>query len=177
MEEIAYGLLLSRVNFLWVIRPGSLQCGENSNSFLPDEYEEELENRGLIIPWCNQIEFLSNSAVGGFLTHNGWNSTIESTWYGVPMLCNPVTYDQPTNRKLVVDDWKVGINVCDGSTVSRNEVAETIKSFMGGECSRKLRNEASRVKQTVQRALEKDGSSERNFDKFIQDLKEKICSN
>ncbi|KAL2250654.1 UDP-glycosyltransferase 86A1-like [Sesamum indicum] len=174
IEEIAYGLLLSQVNFIWAIREGILSSGDTN--IMPNGYEDEVEDKGLIIPWCNQIRVLSNPAVGGFLTHNGWNSTIESMWCAVPMICYPFSYDQPTNRKLVVDDWKCGISLCDGTSVDRKEVAEKIKSFMSGAATKSFRQEADKVKTILHHALEVDGSSERNFDQFIKDLKDKIHS-
>ncbi|KAK4419235.1 UDP-glycosyltransferase 86A1 [Sesamum alatum] len=175
IEEIAYGLLLSEVNFIWVVREGILSSGDTN--IMPDGYEDEVKDKGLIIPWCNQIRVLSNPAIGGFLTHNGWNSTIESMWCGVPMICYPFLYDQPTNRKLVVDDWKCGISLCDGTiSVDRKEVAEKIKSFMSGAASKSLRQEANKVKTILHHALEVDGSSQGYFDRFIKDLKEKIHS-
>ncbi|KAK6147045.1 hypothetical protein DH2020_017957 [Rehmannia glutinosa] len=176
IEEIAYGLLLSEVNFIWVIREGILGSGDTN--VLPVGFEDEIKDKGLIVPWCDQIMVLSNPAVGGFLTHNGWNSTVESMWYGVPMICYPVAFDQITNAKLVVDDWKVGIRLCDhGMSVDRKEVAEKIKIFMsGGPISKSLRVEADKVKATMRNALETDGSSERNFDQFIKDLEAKIVS-
>ncbi|CAA0830313.1 UDP-glycosyltransferase 86A1 [Striga hermonthica] len=108
IEEVAYGLLLSGVNFIWVIRERILNSGDNAN-VLPLGIENEVKGQGLIVHWCDQIKVLSSPVVGGFLTHCGWNSTVEIIWYGVPMICYPISYDQPTNRKLVVDDWKIGI--------------------------------------------------------------------
>ncbi|KAL3642601.1 hypothetical protein CASFOL_013416 [Castilleja foliolosa] len=130
-----------------------------------------------IIPWCDQIKVLSNPAVGGFLTHNGWNSTVESMWCGVPMICYPMAYDQFTSRKLVVDDWRVGISLCDGgdSFIERKQVAEKIKTFMDETTSsQRMRQEAGKVKETLRNALEMGGSSEMNFDQFVEDLKEKL---
>ncbi|KAK6147043.1 hypothetical protein DH2020_017955 [Rehmannia glutinosa] len=171
IEEIAYGLLLSEVNFIGVVREGILSCGDTN--VLPIGFEDETKDRGLIIPWCDQIMVLSNPAVGGFLTHNGWNSTVESMWCGVPMICYPIAYDQITNTKLVVDDWKIGIRLCDhGTSVDRKVVAEKIKSFMS---EKRLREEAEKVKETYHNALKSDGSSERNFDQFINDLKKKLA--
>ncbi|KAK4396379.1 UDP-glycosyltransferase 86A1 [Sesamum angolense] len=174
IQEIAYGLLLSEVNFIWVVRQGAVSPGDTN--VLPAGYQDKVKDKGLVISWCDQIKVLSNPAVGGFLTHNGWNSTIESMRCGVPMICYPIAYDQLTNRKLVVDTWKIGISLCDGmtSTVDRTEVAEKIRSFMNGTAVEGLKQKAEKVKQTLHDALEIDGSSERNFDQFIKDLKEKI---
>ncbi|KAL3642604.1 hypothetical protein CASFOL_013419 [Castilleja foliolosa] len=173
IEEIAYGLLLSEVSFIWVVRDGILDSGDAN--VLPVGFENEIRGKGLIVPWCNQITVLSNPAVGGFLTHNGWNSTVESMWCGVPMICYPIAYDQITNRKLVVDEWKIGISLCDGISVDKFEVAEKIKSCMSeGSVSKRLRMEAGKVKMTIRKALEVDGSSERGFERFVEDLEAKI---
>ncbi|KAL3642608.1 hypothetical protein CASFOL_013423 [Castilleja foliolosa] len=173
IEEIAYGLLLSGVSFIWVLRDGILDSGDAN--VLPLGFENEIKGKGLIVSWCNQIKVLSSPAVGGFLTHNGWNSTVESMWYGVPMICYPIAFDQFPNRKLVVDDWKIGISLCDGISVDRFEVAEKIKSLMSeGSVSKGLRMEAVKVKVAIQKALEVDGSSERDFDRFVEDLEAKI---
>ncbi|KAG8382526.1 hypothetical protein BUALT_Bualt05G0086600 [Buddleja alternifolia] len=169
IQEIGDGLLLSEVHFIWVVRASS-----DDGNMLLAEFKDEIKDRGLIVPWCNQIAVLSNSAVGGFLTHCGWNSIIESMWCGVPMICYPIAYDQPTNRKLVVDDWKIGISLCDGDSVDRKEVAEKIKNLMSGTSSRNLRQEAKKVQGIMRNAMEIEGSSRRNFDQFINDLKAKI---
>ncbi|KAL2533636.1 UDP-glycosyltransferase 86A1 [Abeliophyllum distichum] len=170
--EVAEGLLLSEVNFLWVLRPGTVSCDDDE--ILTVGYKNRIKDQGLIVPWCKQNLVLSNPAIGGFLTHCGWNSILESIWCGVPMICYPLFTDQITNRKLVVDDWKIGINLCGGISVSREEVAEKIKILMGGGKSDGLKEEMKSVRNMMQNAL--DGSSERNFDQFLKDLKAKILS-
>ncbi|KAL0409945.1 UNVERIFIED_CONTAM: UDP-glycosyltransferase 86A1 [Sesamum latifolium] len=165
-EEIANGLLLSEVNFVWVLR--------DNIDVLPDEFKNEVRSRGLIVSWCNQNSVLSSPAIGGFLTHCGWNSVLESIWCGVPMICYPFYADQPTNRKLVVDDWKIGINLCDGPSVDRKEVAEKIKQLMSGEIWNGLRDEMKNIRTIVQKALAEGGSTQRNFDQFLKDLRAKV---
>ncbi|KAK6147037.1 hypothetical protein DH2020_017949 [Rehmannia glutinosa] len=165
-EEIAYGLLLSEINFIWVLR--------ENRDVLPGGLKNDLRDKGLFVSWCNQNVVISNPAVGGFLTHCGWNSILESIWCGVPMICFPFSVDQPTNRKLVVDDWKIGINLCDGISVTREEVAEKIKELMSGEMKNGLRNEIKKIRSVVHKALGRDGSSQRNFDQFVKDLRAKI---
>lgn len=173
IEEIANGLLLSGVNFIWVIRPGV--AGADDSNALPSGFEDEIiKDKGLIIPWSDQVKVLSNPAVGGFLTHCGWNSVLESIWCGAPMICYPVDYDQPMNRKLVVYDWKIGLNLYDGKFVERKEVAEKIKNLMSGSVSERLREEIKKFNLMLRNAVEENGSLERNFDQFIKDLKAKI---
>ncbi|KAI3472058.1 hypothetical protein Pfo_028746 [Paulownia fortunei] len=165
-EEIAHGLLLSEVNFVWVLREDA--------DVLPDEHKNDMRDPGLIVSWCNQNVVISNPAIGGFLTHCGWNSILESIWCGVPMICSPFFGDQPTNRKLVVDDWKIGINLCDGTSVDRKEVADKIKQLMSGEMSNGLRHEIKKIRTIVHKALAEDGSTQRNFDQFLKDLRAKV---
>ena len=172
MDEIAYGLVLSQVDFIWVLRPESVS--HNDPNVLPNGFEEEIKNRGLVVSWCNQIEILANPAVGGFMTHCGWNSILESLLYGVPLLCFPQLADQPTNRKIVVDDWRTGVNLCDRKPLTRLEVAEKIKRLMSGKSDEGLREETMKVRQTLKKALDTEGSSEKNLIQFMSDVKAKI---
>lgn len=175
MEEIAYGLSLSKVeHFIWVIRPDEIM-GSDQNDFLPVGFQDETKGRGLIVTWTNQIEILSHPAIGGFLTHCGWNSTLESFWFGVPLLCFPLHADQPTNRKLVVDDLRIGVNLCDKKPLTRLEVAEKVNFLISGKSAEKLRNEIMNVKKIVRNALAiENGSSEKSLYQFIADVKAKI---
>ncbi|KAK4478655.1 hypothetical protein RD792_014146 [Penstemon davidsonii] len=138
-EEIAHGLLISEVNFIWVLK--------TDTDVLPNGFKNEIKDRGLIISWCNQNAVLSNSGIG----------------------------DQPTNRKLVVDDWKIGINLCDGVRVNRDEVAEKIKKIMCIETSKSLRNEIKKLSNVVRSSLDDVGGSTMiNFEQFVKDLKAKL---
>ena len=70
-----------------------------------------MEEKGRIVNWCSQVEVLSHKAVGCFVTHCGWNSTIESIVSGIPMVAFPQWTDQLTNAKLIEDLWKTGIRI------------------------------------------------------------------
>lgn len=170
--EIANGLLTSGVNFVWVVRPDIVRAGEMN--FLPVGFEDSIKGRGLIVQWCSQMKVISHRAVGGFLSHCGWNSVLESIWCGVPLICFPLFTDQFTNRKLVVDDWRIGINLCDRASITQEEVQEKIKYLMSGKSSEELRNAIKKVSRTLENALTSDGSSEKNFTLFIEDLKAQI---
>ncbi|XP_073134985.1 UDP-glycosyltransferase 86A1-like [Henckelia pumila] len=172
--EIAGGILRSGVDFIWVLRPGIV--GSDEDGMLPDGFRDLVKERGLIVPWCKQWQVLSNPGIGGFLTHCGWNSTLESIWFGVPMVCHPLFTDQITNRKLVVDDWKVGLNLCDGEYVTSEEVVEKIGALMDDQKSCKLRQQIKKWRNTLRNALREDGSSERNFARFVEDVKNKVLT-
>ncbi|XP_058212793.1 UDP-glycosyltransferase 86A1-like [Rhododendron vialii] len=172
--EISHGLLLSGVSFVWVLRPDIVSSDDTD--FLPAGFKEDIKERGVIVPWCCQVEVISHPAVGGFLTHCGWNSIFESVWCSVPMLCFPLLTDQFTNRKLVVDDWKVGLNLCDERPITREKVADNINRLMSGETSDKLRNGMKKIRKTLEDAVATNGngSSERNFKQFVNEVKVKI---
>lgn len=169
LVEIATGLLLSGVSFVWVLRADIVSSEEPDP--LPEGFREELGDRSMIIPWCCQIQVLAHPSVGGFLTHCGWNSVLESMWCEVPMLCFPLYTDQFTNRKLVVDDWKIGTNLCDKKRIMRAEVSQKVGRLMSEKTGDKYRSAIKDVKKGLENALRPDGSSEMNLDQFIKDLK------
>lgn len=173
--EIAHGLLLSEVSFIWVLRPDIVSSDESEP--LPPGFDDQIKGKGLVVPWCCQIEVLSHSSIGGFLTHCGWNSILESVWCCVPMLCFPLLTDQFTNRKLVVDDWGIGSNLRDKKSVTREEVGQKIRRLMIGGSADELRKKVREVRKTLDNALGPNGSSEKNLNDFVNDLKVKIASN
>ncbi|KAF3646203.1 UDP-glycosyltransferase 86A1 [Capsicum annuum] len=168
--EIAQGILISKVSFIWVLRHNILVSGERD--ILPLGFEEETADRGLVVPWCSQLAVLSHPSVGGFLTHCGWNSVLESIWCEVPMICFPVTSDQLTNRKLVVDDWRIGVNLRTGRLIRREGVAENIGKIMSR--SNEMKKNVEKTRMIVQNELSDEGSSEKNLNQFIEDMKNKI---
>ncbi|WCJ40204.1 UDP-Glycosyltransferase superfamily protein [Euphorbia peplus] len=172
LTQIAYGLSLSKVTFVWVLRPDIVSS--NDKDPLPIGYKEEISDRAIIVPWCSQKKILTHPAIGGFLTHCGWNSTLESIWCGVPLLCFPLYTDQFTNRKLVVDDWKIGISLSTNKTVTKEEVSDNINRLMHGESKDEFRNRMKEAKKIMETALSSTGSSHRNVSQFIQDVKTKI---
>ncbi|OMO58355.1 UDP-glucuronosyl/UDP-glucosyltransferase [Corchorus olitorius] len=170
--EIANGLLLSKVSFLWVLRPDIVSSDDVDP--LPVGFKEKIGDRSMVIPWCCQNAVLAHPAIGGFLTHCGWNSILESTWCEVPLLCYPLLTDQFTNRKLVVDDWKTGINLSNIKFITKEEVSDNINRLMSGKSRDQYRNKVKQVKELLGNALKPNGSSEKNMDQFIKELKSKI---
>ncbi|CAI9108459.1 OLC1v1008048C1 [Oldenlandia corymbosa var. corymbosa] len=104
MKEIAWGLANSQCFFLWVVR------GPEEGK-LPRNFVAEVGEKGLIVKWCPQLEVLAHEAVGCFLTHCGWNSTLEALTLGVPMVVMPQSSDQWTNAKLIADVWQSGMKL------------------------------------------------------------------
>ncbi|KAH0734191.1 hypothetical protein KY285_009898 [Solanum tuberosum] len=113
--EFAWGLANSQQEFLWIIRPDIVSGYE---SILPHEFVEETKNRGMLASWCSQEEVLNHPAIGGFLTHSGWNSTLESITSRVPMLCWPFFAEQQTNCWFSETKWGIGMEI--DNNVSRD---------------------------------------------------------
>nr|GMD44666.1 beta-D-glucosyl crocetin beta-1,6-glucosyltransferase-like [Ipomoea batatas] len=144
MEEIAFGLALTGVNFLWVIR---FPKGE-----LPEGFIEMVGERGRVVEgWAPQARILAHPSVGGFLSHCGWNSVLEGVYYGVPIIVMPMhRVDQAVNGRLVVEIG-VGVEVVrDGDgKFGRGEVARVVKDVMGGEVGEDMRRNVRKIGEKV----------------------------
>ena len=99
--EFAWGLAGSGSSFLWIVRP-DVVVGSDSAA-LPREFFEEVKERGMVTTWCPQERVLGHPSVGAFLTHCGWNSTLEGIGAGVPLVTCPLFAEQFINERLVVD--------------------------------------------------------------------------
>ncbi|CAF1979152.1 BnaC07g48400D [Brassica napus] len=163
LAEFALGLAGSGEEFLWVIRP-DLVAGEAA--VVPPEFLVETRDRGMMASWCPQEKVLSHPAVGGFLTHCGWNSMLESLCGGVPMICWPFFAEQPTNCKFCCDEWGVGMEISEN--VKREEIETVVKELMDGENGRKMREKAREWRRLAEKATENTyGSSVINFETVV----------
>lgn len=163
--EFAWGLANSKKSFLWIIRP-DLVIGDAA--ILPSEFSEHIKERGFIASWCPQEEVLNHGSIGGFLTHCGWNSIIESLTAGVPMICWPYFADQPTNCRFVCNAWEVGMEI--DSNVKRENVEKLIRELTEGEKGMKMKRKAMEWKKLAFEATSRDGSSSLNLDKLVNML-------
>ncbi|CAI9295928.1 unnamed protein product [Lactuca saligna] len=130
MLEIWHGLVNSRKPFLWVRRPGSITGGYDESE-VESQLLEVTKEMGCIVDWAPQEDVLAHCAVGGFLTHSGWNSTMESIVQGVPMICWPFYVDQQPNSRFVGEVWKLGIDMKD--TCDRLIVEKAVRDIMDGK--------------------------------------------
>ncbi|XP_059631336.1 7-deoxyloganetin glucosyltransferase-like [Cornus florida] len=163
MIEFAFGLANSKHTFLWVIRP-DLVIGESA--MLPPEFATETKERGLLTSWCPQEQVLGHRAIGGFLTHSGWNSTIESVCGGVPMLCWPFFAEQQTNCWFTCTRLGIGMEI--DSDVKREKVESLVRELMVGERGKEMKKKAMEFKRLAEEATNcSDGSSYLNFDKMV----------
>ncbi|XP_051124531.1 7-deoxyloganetin glucosyltransferase-like [Andrographis paniculata] len=163
LAEFAWGLANSGQSFLWVIRP-DLVSGEQA--ILPRDFLVATEGRGMLAGWCPQERVLGHSAVGGFLTHSGWNSTLESLSAGVPMICWPFFAEQPTNCWYCCAKWGVGMEI--ESDVTREGVESLVRELMAGEKGRELKNRAGEWEKLAREAAA--GSAYDNLKEVISVL-------
>lgn len=165
--EMAWGLANSNQPFLWVVRPGLIRSYEWLES-LPNGFLEMIGGRGHIVKWAPQQEVLAHPATGGFWTHNGWNSTLESICEGVPMICLPYSGDQRVNARYVSQVWGVGLQLESG--LERGEIERTIRRLMVEEEGQEIRRRSIELKEKADLCLKQGGSSHQSLESLISYL-------
>ena len=165
MEEVAWGLKESGVSFLWVLR-------ESEHGKLPCGYRESVKDKGLIVTWCNQLELLAHQATGCFVTHCGWNSTLESLSLGVPVVCLPQWADQLPDAKFLDEIWEVGVwpKEDEKGIVRKQEFVQSLKDVMEGQRSQEIRRNANKWKKLAREAVGEGGSSDKHINQFVDHL-------
>ncbi|KAL9234614.1 hypothetical protein vseg_009468 [Gypsophila vaccaria] len=189
MMELAAGLESSGKRFLWVIRPpfGFDINGEFKSEWLPDGFEARvIPRQGMIIhKWGPQLEILGHEAVGGFMSHCGWNSVLEGLREGVPMIGWPLAAEQAYNAKMLVEEMGVAVEVARGvdGEVGREKVRRVIdmvldraEGSVGSEMKRKAVALGRQLRDAVvEREGEGKGSSGMNdFLEFV--LSKQSCN-
>ncbi|CAJ1931266.1 unnamed protein product [Sphenostylis stenocarpa] len=167
LMEFWYGLMNSKKRFLWVMRPDMVE-GEDNHEWVPPEMEEGTKERGFIVGWAPQEEVLAHKAIGGFLTHSGWNSTLESLVAGVPMICWPYFADQQINSRFVSEVWKVGLDMKD---VCDRDVVEKMVNDLMVHRREELLKSAQAMAMLTHKTVSPGGSSYSSFDNLIQYIK------
>ncbi|XP_030442034.2 phloretin 4'-O-glucosyltransferase-like [Syzygium oleosum] len=168
-EEMAQALLEAGRPFLWVIRESGKE--EREEDIL--SFKDELENLGMIVPWCSQVEVLSHPSIGCFVTHCGWNSTSESLVCGVPVVAFPQWSDQQTNAKLVTDVWRTGVKVTpnEQGVVESGEIRRCLELVVGdGKEGEEMRRNAQKFRDLAREAVKEGGSSDKNLRAFVDEV-------
>ncbi|KAK7385253.1 hypothetical protein VNO78_30967 [Psophocarpus tetragonolobus] len=172
--EFAYGLLNSDVSFLWVMRSSEREKVLRAN-VMPDGFFEKTSERGKMVQWSPQEEVLAHPSVACYLSHCGWNSTMEAIASGVPMLTFSQFSDQVTNAKFVVDVYRVGIRVggneFENKEISRDKMKKFFLEATIGEKAKELKKNALKWKSIAEAARADGGSSDQNLDAFVEDIK------
>ncbi|XP_065621691.1 mogroside IE synthase [Quercus suber] len=165
MEELTLGLKNSNCHFLWVVR-------DSEHKKLPANFVQETTEKGLVVSWCNQLEVLAHKAIGCFMTHCGWNSTLEALSLGVPMVAMPQWTDQRTNAKFIVDVWKVGVRIKldEKGLANKEEIELCIREIMEGESGKEMKTNSVKWKKLAIEAVDEGGSSDKNIEGFVEKL-------
>ncbi|KAJ7951236.1 Glycosyltransferase [Quillaja saponaria] len=192
LYEIACGLEASGHPFLWGLLwvPEDEDNDDVGNKWLP-AFEERIkkENKGMILRgWAPQMLILNHPAIGGFMTHCGWNAAVEALSSGVPIITFPVFSDQFYNERLISQVHKCGVGVgteawsyafdAGKNPVGREKIMTAVKKILdGGEEAEGMRKRARELKEIAKRSVEEGGSSYNNLTAMIQDLKEFRANN
>ncbi|KAL3523626.1 hypothetical protein ACH5RR_016460 [Cinchona calisaya] len=151
LVEIAFGLELSNVNFIWVVR---FPVGEKMRpeEALPEGFLERVKGRGRIVEgWAPQAEILRHPSIGGFVCHCGWSSVLESIEFGVPIIAIPMNLDQPINARLAVEVG-AAVEVVRGENqrLQRDVIAQVIRDVVVGNVGEDLRRNLRDLSQKMQ---------------------------
>ncbi|KAK9116498.1 hypothetical protein Sjap_015445 [Stephania japonica] len=165
-EELAIGLELLGRPFLWVVRP-DLMSGEAAE--YPKGFIERVASRGQMVTWAPQKDVLAHSSIACFLSHCGWNSTLEGLSLGVSFLCWPYFADQFLNQSYICDVWKVGLKLKpnENGVVSRDELKTKVDMLLGNE---EIKLNTKKLKELATRSVSHGGASLKNLDDFSQKI-------
>jgi hypothetical protein len=169
LVELAWGLAHSKQPFLWVLRPGSIY-GAEWIEVLPEGFKENIGDRGYIVKWAPQKKVLAHCAIGGFLSHCGWNSTLESICEGIPMICKPCFGDQKVNARYVSHVWKVGLEL-ESDKLERGEIERAIRRLLVNEDGKEMRKRGKNLKERCELCIREGGSSSNSLSELIDMIK------
>lgn len=163
VRELALGLELAGARFLWALR----DAGER----LPEGYKARVAGRSVVeAGWVPQVRVLAHAAVGAFLTHCGWGSTVESLRFGgLPLVMLPFIADQGLIARAMADRG-LGVEVArddDGDGSFRGEdVAAAVRRVMAEEEGKVFARNAREMQEAL-------GDGERQ-DRYVDELAERL---
>ncbi|KAK9948675.1 hypothetical protein M0R45_004240 [Rubus argutus] len=165
ITEMAWGLEFSSQRFIWVVHPPSKDGdkGNDISAYLPQGFMARTHDKGLVVTtWAPQMEILAHSSVGGFLSHCGWNSSLESIMNGVPMITWPLYAEQKMVATMLVEELKVAIRskvLPAKRVVGREEIEMMVRMIVEEKEGDEMRGRAKELKKSGETALSEGGSS------------------
>ncbi|KAG0612863.1 hypothetical protein M758_6G057900 [Ceratodon purpureus] len=193
LVEMALGLEASGACFLWILKPPNAGPSTAASrtpvpvkEYLPPGFEERIKGRGLCYSgWAPQMRILKHPAVGGFLSHCGWNSSLETLSAGVPVLAWPMNAEQHLIRRSFVDRLKVAIELKANAYtkdelesdvprpvvfMSKEEIARKARSLMQEAEGQVVRENIQKLWTECLEAVAAGGSSRRNLETYVRHL-------
>ncbi|XP_022730847.1 UDP-glycosyltransferase 71K1-like [Durio zibethinus] len=192
VKEIALGLEQSGCRFLWSLRaPPSLKPEndasgivhhKNPKEMLPEGFIERIQGRGMICGWVPQVEVLAHKAIGGFVSHCGWNSILESLWFGVPIVTWPMFAEQQLNAYMMKElgvavvlrlDYRRDMLRLDyrrdtSDVVMADEIGKAVRMVMDG--GSEVRKKVKEMAKMARKAITEGGSSINSIGRLIEDM-------
>ncbi|KAK4855808.1 hypothetical protein QYF36_011128 [Acer negundo] len=176
VKEIATGLEQSECRFLWSLPASPLHQSSSTTNVddLPEGFMERARGRGMICGWVPQVEVLAHKAIVGFVSHCGWNSILESLWYGVPIVTWPLYAEQQLNAFTMVKEFGLAVEMrldsrrCDGDDdhlVMADEIARAIRCVMDGD--NEVRKKVKEMSVIARKSTLEGGSSFNSLRLFI----------
>ncbi|KAF7835856.1 hydroquinone glucosyltransferase-like [Senna tora] len=177
-NESAFGLEQSGKRFLRVMRApsnsanvGLSSTNEDPLRFLPEGFLERTKERGLVVPsWAPQVQILSHGSIGGFLSHCGWNSVIESVNLGVPLIAWPLFTEQRLNAVMLSNGLKVALwpKMNENGIVVNKEIGKVVMSLMEGKEGKEIYKRMRCLKDFVTNSWNNGGSSTMALDEGVR---------
>ncbi|KAJ0042057.1 hypothetical protein Pint_19024 [Pistacia integerrima] len=165
-------LELSNRPFLLVVRP---DITDKINDAYQKGFQDRIATRGHIVSWAPQQKVLAHPSIACFISHCGWNSTMEGISNGVPFLCWPYFGDQMHNENYICNIWRIGLGFNrDGSgIITSEEIKSKLQELLDNG---KYKANALNLKERVMNSIKEDGSSYNNFNHFVEWLKAKMST-
>ncbi|KAL3525887.1 hypothetical protein ACH5RR_014259 [Cinchona calisaya] len=175
ITELGNGLERSGCRFFWVLKTTKVDKDdkEEIQEVVGDSFLERTKDKGLVIKgWVSQEQVLGHPAIGGFVSHSGWNSVNEAALFGVPILAWPQHGDQKINAQVTEETglgvWMRHWGWFGENLVKGEEIGEKIIELMRDKT---LRVKAKKVKEEARKACEIGGSSHKTLQGIIEALK------
>nr|GLL39245.1 anthocyanidin 3-O-glucosyltransferase 5-like [Ipomoea trifida] len=173
ITELAWGIELSQQRFIWVVRPPSMhgpadaffttgQGADDMPNYLPEGFNTRTQKQGLVVSmWTEQALILKHPSTGGFLSHCGWNSTLESIKNGVPIIAWPLYAEQRQNATLLTE---LGVAIRPKKLptkgiLGREEVKTLVKTMLQSNEGKEMRERVVKLKMSSEKAISIGGSS------------------
>ncbi|KAG5001166.1 UDP-glycosyltransferase 83A1 [Glycine soja] len=160
-KELALALDLLDKPFIWVVRPCN-DNKENVNAYAHDFHG----SKGKIVGWAPQKKILNHPALASFISHCGWNSTLEGICAGVPFLCWPCATDQYLDKSYICDVWKIGLGLDkdENGIISREEIRKKVDQLLVDE---DIKARSLKLKDMTINNILEGGQSSKNLNFFM----------